>query len=166
MTLRDHQAVPRLHRVGTSEAHGQFALLQHPAPGCQRANTRHASLAGIAAGAEGLQVAEIVRAAVVPGHDVVHHQGGGVLPDHVRGVAVAPQLAVRCQQQHGFRPALAHQQPIKGIAMVAIGLQLRHRQQMGVAKRQPAKTLQRYLALQLGQIHMQAADRHLHRHLP
>ena len=37
--------------------------------------SRLPSLAGIAAEAEGLQVAEVVRAALVPGHDVVHLQG-------------------------------------------------------------------------------------------
>jgi hypothetical protein len=33
------------------------------------------SLGGIAAEAEGLQIVEVVRAALVPGHDVVHFQG-------------------------------------------------------------------------------------------
>jgi hypothetical protein len=33
------------------------------------------ALAGIAAEAEGLQVAEVIRAALVPGHDGVHLQG-------------------------------------------------------------------------------------------
>ncbi len=46
---------------------------------------------------------------------------------HGHGGAVAPQLAVRREQQHRFRSALAHHQPIKRIAMVATGLQLRHR---------------------------------------
>jgi hypothetical protein len=42
----------------------------------QRAeHTTRLALAGIAAEAEGLQVAEVVGAAVVPGHDVVHLQG-------------------------------------------------------------------------------------------
>jgi hypothetical protein len=37
--------------------------------------SRLPSLAGVAAEAEGLQVAEVVRAAMVPGHDVVHLRG-------------------------------------------------------------------------------------------
>jgi hypothetical protein len=37
--------------------------------------SRLPSLAGIAAEAEGLQVAEVVRTSPVPGHDVVHLQG-------------------------------------------------------------------------------------------
>jgi hypothetical protein len=37
--------------------------------------SRHPSLTGIAAEAEGLQLAEVVRPALVPGHDVVHLQG-------------------------------------------------------------------------------------------
>ena len=36
---------------------------------------RLTSLGGIAAEAEGLQVAEVVRTAMVSGHDVVHFQG-------------------------------------------------------------------------------------------
>jgi hypothetical protein len=43
---------------------------QNPQPA-----SRLPSLGGVAAEAEVLQVAEIVRAALVPGHDVVHLQG-------------------------------------------------------------------------------------------
>jgi hypothetical protein len=55
----------------------QCVLQQHPAAALQPAEhtARLPSLAGIAAEAEGLQVAEAVRAALVPGHDVVHLQG-------------------------------------------------------------------------------------------
>ena len=93
MSPRDHQAVPRRHWVGIGDAQRQFVLQQHPAADLQRAE--HAArlaagvaglqaaevcavgvpLAGIAAEAEGLQVAEVVRTALVPGHDVVHLQG-------------------------------------------------------------------------------------------
>ena len=93
MPPRDHQAVPRRHRVGIGDAQRQFVLQQHPAAALQPAEhtARLAqgvaglqsaevggigvALAGIAAEAEGLQVAEVVRTAVVPGHDVVHLQG-------------------------------------------------------------------------------------------
>lgn len=88
------------------------------------------------------------------------------LPQHDHRGAIAPQLAVSRQQQHRLRSALAHQQPIKRIAVISITLQLRHRQQVGGADRQPAEALQWHLALQLRQIHPQAADRHLDRHLP
>jgi len=61
----------------------QCVLQQHPAAGLQRveqaARLASPSLAGVAAEAEGLQVAEVVRAALVPGHDVVHLQGPLVL---------------------------------------------------------------------------------------
>jgi hypothetical protein len=52
-------------------------LQQHPAADLQRAEhtARLPSLGGFAAEAEGLQVAEVVRAALVPGDDVVHLQG-------------------------------------------------------------------------------------------
>jgi hypothetical protein len=48
----------------------------------------------------------------------------------------------------------------------AIALQLRHSQEVFIANRQPPKTLQRYLALQFRQIHLQPTNRHLDRHLP
>ncbi len=71
----------------------QCVLQQHPAAALQRAEHTTflamgaaglqsaevggigVALAGIAAEAESLQVAEVVRAALVPGHDVVHVQG-------------------------------------------------------------------------------------------
>ena len=98
MPPRDHQAVPRRHRIGIGDAQRQFVLQQHPAAALQRAEHTtvlamgvaglqaaevggriFVALAGIAAEAEGLQVAEVVRAAMVPGHDVVHLQGPLVL---------------------------------------------------------------------------------------
>jgi len=97
MPPRDHQAVPRRHRIGIGDAQRQFVLQQHPAAGLHRAEHTTdlatgvaglqsaevggigVALAGIAAEAEGLQVAEVVRAAVVPGNDVVHLQGPLVL---------------------------------------------------------------------------------------
>jgi hypothetical protein len=99
MPPRDHQAVPRRHRIGIGDAERQFVLQQHPAAGLQRAEHTTVlatgvaglqsaevggallrrqtaiALAGIAAEAEGLQVAEVVRTALVPGQDVVHLQG-------------------------------------------------------------------------------------------
>jgi len=58
------------------DARRQFVLQQHPAAGLSAQNTQPAlrlpSLAGIAAEAEGLQVAEVVRTALLHGHDVVH----------------------------------------------------------------------------------------------
>jgi hypothetical protein len=55
----------------------QCVLQQHPAAGLQPAEhtARLPSLGGIAAEAEGLQVADVVRTAPVPGHDGVHLQG-------------------------------------------------------------------------------------------
>jgi hypothetical protein len=47
---------------------------QNPQPA-----SRLPSLTGIAAEAEGLHVAKVVRTALVPGHDVVHLQGPLVL---------------------------------------------------------------------------------------
>jgi hypothetical protein len=91
--LTSFQAVPRLYRIGIGDAQRQFVLQQHPAARLQRAEhtTRLAppiaglqsaevggigvALAGVAAEAKGLQVAEVVRAALVPWHDVVHLQG-------------------------------------------------------------------------------------------
>ena len=99
MPSRDHQAVPRRHRIGIGDAERQFVFQQHLATRLQRAEhttvlamgvaglqaaevcgallrrQTAVALAGIAAEAEGLQVAEFVRAAMVPGHDVVHLQG-------------------------------------------------------------------------------------------
>jgi hypothetical protein len=95
--------------------------------------------------------------ASVQAHRLLQH-------DH-RG-SIAPQLAVSRQQQHRLCSALAYQQPIKRIAVIPINLQLRHRQQVGGSDREPTEALQRHLALQLRQIHPQAADRHLDRHLP
>ena len=49
------------------------------------------ALAGIAAEAEGLQVADVVRAALVPWHDVVHLQGS-----LVRGLSSnSPRCSIR-----------------------------------------------------------------------
>jgi hypothetical protein len=97
MAPRDHQAVARRHRVGIGDAERQLVLQQHPAAALQRAEhtARLAdpvaglqaaeigavgvALAGVAAEAEGLQVAEVVGAAVVFRHDVVHLQGPLVL---------------------------------------------------------------------------------------
>ena len=56
--------LPRRHRVGIGDAQRQFVLQQRPA-----------ALAGVAAEAEGLQVAEVVGTALVAGHSVVHLQG-------------------------------------------------------------------------------------------
>jgi len=71
----------------------QCVLQQHPAAALQRAEHTTflamgaaglqsaevggvgVALTGIAAEAEGLQFAEVVRAALVPGHDAVHLQG-------------------------------------------------------------------------------------------
>jgi hypothetical protein len=93
MPPRDHQAVPRRHRVGIGDAERQFVLQQHPAAGLQRAEHTTVlamgvagllaaevggvgvALAGIAAEAERLHVAEVVGASVVPGDDGVHLQG-------------------------------------------------------------------------------------------
>jgi hypothetical protein len=53
--------------------------------------------AGIAAEAEGLQVAEVVRAALVPGHDGVHLQG-----PLVRGLpSNSPPHSIRSGPWHG-----------------------------------------------------------------
>jgi hypothetical protein len=54
----------------------QSVFQQHPAAALQPAEhtARLPSLGGVAAEAEGLQVAEVVRAAMVPGQDVVHLQ--------------------------------------------------------------------------------------------
>jgi hypothetical protein len=62
MPPRDHLAVPLAHRVGIGDEQRQFVLQQHPAADLQRAEhaARLPSLAGIAAEAEGLQVAEVV----------------------------------------------------------------------------------------------------------
>jgi hypothetical protein len=78
MPPRDHQAVPRRHRVGIGDAQRQFVLQQHPAADLRRAEhtARLAAgvaglqaaevggigvaLGGVAAEAEGLQVAEVV----------------------------------------------------------------------------------------------------------
>jgi hypothetical protein len=52
---RDHQAVPRRHRIGIGDAQRQFILQQHPAAALQRAeHTGH-----LAAGVAGLQAAEV-----------------------------------------------------------------------------------------------------------
>jgi hypothetical protein len=93
MPPRDHQAVPRRHRIGIGDAERQFVLQQHPAAALQRAEHTTVltmgvaglqiaeaggigvALTGVAAEAEGLQVAEVVGAALIPGHDVVHIQG-------------------------------------------------------------------------------------------
>jgi hypothetical protein len=55
----------------------QCVLQQHPAAALQRAEhtARLPSLGGVAAEAEGLQVAEVVRSAMVLRNDVVHFQG-------------------------------------------------------------------------------------------
>jgi hypothetical protein len=68
MPPRDHQAVPRRHRIGTGDAQRQFVLQQHPATGLKRAEdtTLLVALAGIAAEAEGLQVAEDIATAIEP----------------------------------------------------------------------------------------------------
>jgi hypothetical protein len=107
MPPRDHQAVARRHRVGIGDAQRQLVLQQHPAAGLQRAE--HASrlapgvaglqaaevggvgvaLAGVAAEAEGLQVAEFACAAVAFRHDVVHLQGPLVLVGPAALAAVA-----------------------------------------------------------------------------
>jgi len=101
MPLRDHQAVARRHRLGIGDAQRQLVLQRHPAAAIQRAeNTARlapcvaglraaevggigVAIAGIAAEAEGLQVAEVIGTAVVPPlrgrlclrNDVVHLQG-------------------------------------------------------------------------------------------
>ena len=115
MPPRDHQAVPRRHRVGIGDAQRQFVFQQHPAAGLQRAEHTtvlamgvaglqaaevcgvRVALAGIAAEAERLQVAEVVRAALVPGHDVVHLQGPLVqgLPSNSR------RRSIRSGRGHG-----------------------------------------------------------------
>jgi len=52
---RDHQAVPRRHRIGIGDAQRQFVLQQHPAAALQPAeHTAH-----LAAGVAGLQAAEV-----------------------------------------------------------------------------------------------------------
>jgi hypothetical protein len=79
MPPRDHQAVPRRHRIGIGDAERQFVLQQHPAAALQRAEhtTRFAlAVAGLqAAEAERLQVAGVVGAALVSGDDGSHIQG-------------------------------------------------------------------------------------------
>jgi hypothetical protein len=56
--------LPWRHRVGIGDAQRQLVLQQHLA-----------ALAGVAAEAEGLQVAEVVGTALVAGHDGVPLQG-------------------------------------------------------------------------------------------
>jgi hypothetical protein len=55
MPPRDHQAVPRRHRIGIGDAERQFVLQQHPAAGLQRAE--HTTV--LATGVAGLQSAEV-----------------------------------------------------------------------------------------------------------
>ena len=55
MPPRDHQAVPRRHRIGIGDAQRQFVLQQHPAAGLQRAE--HTTV--LAMGVAGLQSAEV-----------------------------------------------------------------------------------------------------------
>ena len=87
----------RRHRVGIGDAERQFVLQQHPAAALQRAEHTACfarsvaglqaaevggigvALAGVAAEAEGLQVAHVIGAALIPGDDVVHLQGPLVL---------------------------------------------------------------------------------------
>ena len=107
MAPGDHQAVALAHGIGIGDAERQFVLQQHPAAALQR--TEHTTvlallvtglqsaevggvgvaLAGIAAEAEGLQVAEVIGSAVVFRDDVVHLQGPLVL---VRPAAFAAPL--------------------------------------------------------------------------
>jgi len=64
--------------VNLGRRHGSFSSSTRPlASSAQNPQpaSRLPSLAGIAAEAAGLQVAEVVLAALVPGHDVVHIQG-------------------------------------------------------------------------------------------
>jgi len=55
MPPRDHQAVPRRHRIGIGDAQRQFVPLKHPAAGLQRAE--HTTV--LAMGVAGLQSAEV-----------------------------------------------------------------------------------------------------------
>jgi hypothetical protein len=55
MPPRDHQAVPRRHRVGIGDAQRQFVLQQHPAADLRRAE----HTARLAAGVAGLVAAEV-----------------------------------------------------------------------------------------------------------
>jgi hypothetical protein len=63
--------------------------------------------AGIAAEAEGLQVAEVVRAALVPGHDGVHLQGSLVrgLPSNSRRRSIRSGLWRGCEHPDFDRAA-------------------------------------------------------------
>ena len=82
--------MPLAHGIGIGDAERQLVLQQHSAAALQR--TEHAArfavaVAGLhASEAEGLQVADGVRTAMVSGHDVVHLQGPLVL---VRAAALA-----------------------------------------------------------------------------
>ena len=67
-----------MYLVNLGRWHGSFSSSTQPlasSPQNPQPASRLPSLAGIAAKAEGLQVADVVRAALVPGHDVVHLQG-------------------------------------------------------------------------------------------
>jgi len=55
MPPRDHQAVPRRHRKRIGDTQRQFVLQQHPAAALQRAE----HTARLAAGVAGLQAAEV-----------------------------------------------------------------------------------------------------------
>jgi hypothetical protein len=52
---RDHQAVPRRHRIGIGDAQRQFVLQQHPAAALQRAERTACFAVAVA----GLQAAEV-----------------------------------------------------------------------------------------------------------
>ncbi len=89
----DHQAVAFSHRLGVGDAKRQLvlhqlplaplqrsertALLLHPIPGMYSTadGVDVDALGGMAADAERLQVADVVRAALVPGEHVVHLDG-------------------------------------------------------------------------------------------
>ncbi len=72
----------------------QLVVQQHPAAALQCAeHATRLALAGIAAEAEGLQVADVVGTAMVPGDDVVHLQGP--LVQGLLSNSLAPQHSQR-----------------------------------------------------------------------
>jgi hypothetical protein len=84
----------------------QSVLQQHPAAGLQRAEHTTVLAMGVAglqaAEAEGLQVAEVVLAALDPGHDVVHLQG-----PLMRGLLTnSPPRSIRSGPWQGGAPGL------------------------------------------------------------
>ena len=90
----------------------------------------------------------------------------GCLAKHPHTGSVVSQGLIAGEQQQGFNPALADQEPVEGIAMAFDLLQMGHLQQMVVADHEPLKALLRDKLLQCPQVNVQPPKVQFDRQFP